>query len=136
MTDPNNIRQREVYSREVRREPVYVREEDGTGAGVILGILIAGICALGVGAFFLLNQRPAAQTPSPSKTTIIEKTREVPVAQPKAPDVNIQVPQPKAPDVTIQTAPPAAPQTTNPSPEVQQSPGAQAPDAQASPTNP
>ncbi|UBF25275.1 hypothetical protein K9N68_27250 [Kovacikia minuta CCNUW1] len=129
MTEPNNIHQREVYNREVRREPVYVRQTDGTGAGVLFGVLIAGILAFGVGAFFLFNQRPVTQTPS--KTTVIEKTKEVPVAQPKAPDVNIEVPQPKAPDVNVQVAPPTAPQPVSPSPEVQPSP-----DASVAPTNP
>ncbi len=88
-------------------KPVYVQQEDGTGAGVIFGVLIAGIFALGVGAYFLLNQRPVTQ--APSKTTIIERTKEVPTSQPKAPDVNVQVPQPKAPDVNVQVPQPKAP---------------------------
>jgi len=132
MTDPNNIRQREIYDREVRRDPVYVQQEDGTGAGVIFGVLIAGIFALGVGAYFLLNQRPVTQ--APSKTTIIERTKEVPTSQPKAPDVNVQVPQPKAPDVNVQVAPPAAPQTSAPSATQESSSTQTDPNTQQSPT--
>lgn len=106
MTNPN-LRDREVHSREVRN--TVVRDNDGSAGGLLLGIILASLVGLGAALFFM-NQRPAAE--GPSRTTIIEKTREV-APQPKAPDIKINVPSPapvQVPDVNVTVPSPAAPQ--------------------------
>jgi hypothetical protein len=122
MTNPNpNLRDRQVYNRDrqVIRENQTVRENDGAATGLIIGILLTGLTALGIATYFL-SQRTSTN-PTPARTTIIERTKEVlPKSQPQSPpDVNITVPSPNPPDVNI-TVPPNPPDVniTAPSPAV------------------
>ena len=104
MTQPNN---REIYTTENQ----VARENNAASSGIVLGILLATAAAIGVGAFFFTNQ--TSENPSPNQTTIIEKTKEVPVSQP--PDVNVKVPDVnvKAPDVKIENSNPSPVETPN-----------------------
>ena len=106
MTQPNN---REIYNTENQ----VARENNAASSGIVLGILLATVAAIGVGAFFFTNQ--TSENPSPNQTTIIEKTKEVPVPQPPAPDVNVKAPDVnvKAPDVKIETSNPSPVETPN-----------------------
>lgn len=105
------------YQQEVLTE----RDNENASRGLLLGILLTSLAALTAGALWFLNQKdevvePASQTtiiapkpsakpsPQPSvapeKTTVIEKTKEVPVVVPQAPapasapDINITLPSP------------------------------------------
>lgn len=104
------------------------RDNENAGRGLITGILLTSLAALTAGAIWYLNQRNAVapvqtivvpnsqQAPSPSpeakqETTIIERTRDVPVPvvvpQQQAPAA---APQAPAPDIKIDnsvTQPPA-----------------------------
>jgi hypothetical protein len=118
------------------------RDNSNTANGLLLGVILTSLVTLGVGAFWYFNQRnnpvvnkvspvilpvPASASPSPAaiqspppRTTIIERTREVPVlipqqqapvrSAPTQPNINITVP-PQQP--TTQTAPTTSPTTPN-----------------------
>ncbi|BAY61144.1 hypothetical protein NIES22_12050 [Calothrix brevissima NIES-22] len=121
------------------------RDSSNTANGLLLGVILTSLVTLGVGAFWYFNQRnntvnnrvtpvlvpvpsnaspsPAASQSPPTRTTIIERTREVPVivpqqqspvkSAPTQPNINITVP-PQRP--TTQTAPTTSPNTpTQPS---------------------
>lgn len=115
-----------------QEETLVERDNDNAARGLLLGILLTALAALGGGAIWFFNRdlSPAPVTPvvvpvpnnkpdtkpspqaskAPEKTTIIEKTKEVlvPVPQPASPspaakqDINITVPNPAS-------QPPAAP---------------------------
>ncbi|MDX2098668.1 MAG: hypothetical protein SFW36_12905 [Leptolyngbyaceae cyanobacterium bins.59] len=103
-----DLRDREVYRREVNNNREVIREDDSAN-GLLIGLSLATLAALGLGAFFLFNDRPAPQQAPAQNRTVIERTREVVPVPQKAPDVNIQVPAAPAPEVNIQ-APSPAPQ--------------------------
>lgn len=101
-------RQAERYQAERYNEELRAREGDGAATGLMTGLLLAALVALGAGAFFFFNQQNRPRTvvptviapsasPSPSpkvQERIIERDRIVPVPQTVAPppDVNITVP--------------------------------------------
>lgn len=110
MTNPN-LRDREVYNREVRRENQVIRESDSASAasGMLLGIILTAVAGLVAAAFYFTNQKPTTQ--SPSRTTIIERTKETVKPQP-APNVDINIPSPPpvdVPDVNVNVSPNPAP---------------------------
>lgn len=114
-TSDRTTYERDRYAQELQRQNQAIRENDSAASGLLIGVLLTGLAALAIGGYFL-SQRP---TPSPSRT-IIERntTREVPVPQQQAPDVNVTVPNPEPPRVNI-TVPspapaPAQPSTTQP----------------------
>jgi hypothetical protein len=118
------------------------RDDSNTANGLLLGVILTSLVTLGVGGFWYFNQRnnpvvnkvspvvvpvpaspnpsPAASQSPPARTTIIERTREVPVlipqqqapvrSAPTQPNINITVP-PQQP--TTEKAPTTSP--TNPS---------------------
>lgn len=118
MTNPN-MRDREVYNREIRRENQVIREREGTSAanGMLLGIIFTALLGIVGAAFYFANQKPTTQ--APARTTIIEKTKETVTPQ-QPPDVNITVPNPppvEVPDVNVNVSPspaPNAPANSNP----------------------
>lgn len=132
-----NLRDREIYSRDLERDNQNIREHDSAATGLILGIFLAGLTALGIGTYFWTTQKPATQ--APARTTIIERnnetTREVPVPQPqvpdvKPPDVNITIPNP-APQAPSSNAPVTAPA---PAPQTEAAPQSEAaPQAEPAP---
>jgi outer membrane biosynthesis protein TonB len=142
-------------------EALTQRDDENTSRGLLIGVVLAGLAALIGSAFWYFNQSsqtvdtttpttsapiiispsPAAiQTPQPQQTTIIERTKEVPVPVPvtvektKEVPVYIPVPQQKtapapssvntteAPNINITVPPqqPAAKQT--PAPQVSPAP--------------
>jgi outer membrane biosynthesis protein TonB len=110
MTNPN-LRDREVYNREIRRENQVIREGDGATAasGMLLGIILTAIAGIVAAAFYFANQKPTTQ--SPSRTTIIERTKETVKPQP-APNVDVNIPNPppvEVPDVNVNVSPNPAP---------------------------
>nr|WP_290221116.1 hypothetical protein [Trichocoleus desertorum] len=113
-------RDREIYNQELRREELrrenqIVRENNSAAGGLLTGIVLAALVALGLGALFVFNRGGESSAPA-GRQTIIERTREV-VPQPQAPDVkppdvNITVPKveaPQVPDVNVTIPSPAAP---------------------------
>lgn len=109
-------RDREIYNQELRRDNQIARENNSASSGLMLGILLTSLVALGLGALFLFNRGGESSAPTGSPT-IIERTREVPVPQPQAPDVqppdvNITLPKVEAPqpDVNVTIPSPAAPE--------------------------
>lgn len=124
-------RQAERYDEELR-----ARESDSATNGVLIGLLLAALVGLGLGAFFYLNQenRPrivvpnvapsASPSPSPRiQERIIERDRVVPVPQTVTP-----------PNVNI-TVPPAQQPSTQEAPSRQQAPSTQtAPSTDTAPT--
>jgi hypothetical protein len=75
---------REIYNSDYRDNQI-ARDNNIASTGLLLGIFLVG---LGVGVFFL-NQETNLNS---NKTTIIQKTQKaVPVSQPKAPDVNVNI---------------------------------------------
>jgi hypothetical protein len=125
MTNPN-MRDREVYNREIRRENQVIRESDSASAanGMLLGIIFTAILGIVAAAFYFANQKPTTQQ-APARTTIIERTKET-VTPPKAPDVNITVPNPppvEVPDVNVNVSPSPAPNAPA-DPGTQQAPAA------------
>ncbi|BAY88230.1 MULTISPECIES: hypothetical protein [unclassified Tolypothrix] len=124
------------------------RDNSNTANGLLLGVILASLVTLGAAAFWYFNQRnnepvnnaapvfvpvPSSASPSPAasqspqtKTTIIERTREVPVvipqqsppsqSAPSQPNINITVPSQRP---AAERVPSASPSTSTPS---QQSP--------------
>jgi hypothetical protein len=132
-------------------EALKQRDDENTNRGLLIGVVLAGLAALIGSAFWYFNQSsqtvdttipttstpitspsPAAiQTPQPQQTTIIERTKEVPVQVPvtveKTKEVPVFIPVPqqkaapapsvnnnnKAPNINITVPPqqPAAKQT-------------------------
>jgi hypothetical protein len=134
MTNPN-MRDREVYNREIRREHQVIRERDDSSAanGMLLGIIFTALIGIVGAAFYFANQKPATQQ-APARTTIIERTKET-VTPPKAPDVNITVPNPppvQVPDVNVNVSPSPAPNTPV-DPANQQAPAAEPAPAEPAP---
>ncbi len=123
-----NLRDRELYNRELRRENQAIRENNNAASGLMLGIILTSLVGLGLGALFLFNQRTESPAPT-NRQTIIERTQEVPVPvpQPQAPDVNINVPQPEAPpapdvNLNIPNPIPQEAPTTNTAPSADTAP--------------
>jgi hypothetical protein len=143
-----------VDGRRLERDYQADRDNENTATGLIFGIVLTSLVALIAGAFWYFNRDnstvdtvtpvetplPTATaspslSPQPQQTTIIERTREVPVVVPQQqvtpsptnspPQVNITVPP--QPSVRV-TVPPVAPntpvptQTTTPSANTQASP--------------
>lgn len=95
------------------------RDDENASRGLLMGILLTSLAGLIVGAFWYFNQpretvieqtQPVVTpsptfTPQPQQTTIIERTREVPIERTR--EVPVIIPQQQAPSVTI---PPAAPE--------------------------
>ncbi len=140
---------------ERRYQQANLAERDNTNAanGLLIGVILTSLVTLGVGAFWYFNQRnnaavdngtpvvvpvpvPNSASPSPaasqspqSRTTIIERTREVPVVIPQQ-----QAPAPSAPtqpniNITVPSQRPAAEKapTTSPIIPSQQSPSTKSP---------
>ncbi|MBD2034400.1 hypothetical protein H6F76_05045 [Leptolyngbya sp. FACHB-321] len=124
--DNQLIREQNIEMKEQNRA---IRENDSAATGLMLGILLFGLAALGFGAYFM-TQRPTA---TPTRTIIQRERTTVTPAQPspaKPPDVNITVPNPAPPNVNIavpERAAPAAPAPAAPAP----APAAPAPAAPA-----
>ncbi|MBD1853613.1 hypothetical protein H6F87_27235 [Cyanobacteria bacterium FACHB-502] len=93
-----NLRDREVYDNELRRQAQIDRENSSAASGVALGIAIAGLVGAGIAAYAFFNRPSESQ--APRQNTVIERTREIVPAQPQAPDV-------KAPDINITVPNPA-----------------------------
>lgn len=128
-----------VDGRNLERNYQADRDNENTATGLIFGIVLTSLVGLMAGALWYFNQNNAAvdstapvETPSPvtaspslspqpQQTTIIERTREVPVVVPQQqvtptptyspPQVNITVPP--QPSVRV-TVPPVAPNTPQP----------------------
>lgn len=139
-TDPNqNVAYRDGYlhgrvsERRIQEESQQIRDNDNSARGLLIGIALASLVGLTIGAIFLFSRRqetpaPApviapvvtpevTQTPQPEKTIIQRETRveQVPVApSPTAtitplPRVNITVPPQPTPRVTVTVPPQPAP---------------------------
>jgi hypothetical protein len=139
-------------------EALTQRDDENTSRGLLIGVVLAGLAALIGSAFWYFNQSsqtvetttpiisapitspsPAAiQTPQPQQTTIIERTKEVPVQVPvtveKIKEVPVYIPVPqqkaapapsvnnnKAPNINI-TVPPQQPAAKTPVPQVSPAP--------------
>ncbi|MBW4581137.1 MAG: hypothetical protein KME42_16340 [Tildeniella nuda ZEHNDER 1965/U140] len=110
--DNQAIREQNITMREQNRA---IRENDSAATGLMLGVLMLGLAALGFGTYFL------TQRPTPVQTRIIEREKTTVPASPStvpnvAPDVNVTVPNPAPPNVNIvvpepapSVAPPVAP---------------------------
>ncbi|MBD2498412.1 hypothetical protein [Nostoc sp. FACHB-280] len=108
------------------------RDNDNASRGLLLGILLTSLAGLIVGAFWYFNQpretvvnetqpvvtpspNSGLASPQPQQTTIIERTREVPVVVPQQqvpqvnipaqPDINITVPSQQPSNSETQTTP-------------------------------
>ncbi|WP_413200318.1 hypothetical protein [Nostoc piscinale] len=108
------------------------RDNENASRGLLLGILLTSLAGLIVGAFWYFNQpretvinetqpvvtpSPSSEltAPQPQQTTIIEKTREVPIVVPQQqvpqvnipaqPDINITVPSQQPSNSETQTTP-------------------------------
>lgn len=138
-----------VDGRNLERNYQADRDNENTATGLIFGIVLTSLVALMAGALWYFNQNNAAVdstapvdtpvtaspslSPQPQQTTIIERTREVPVVVPQQqvtptptyspPDVNITVPP--QPSVRV-TVPPVAPNTPQPARTTTPSTGTQA----------
>ncbi|MBW4427355.1 MAG: hypothetical protein KME50_23660 [Nostoc desertorum CM1-VF14] len=132
------------------------RDENSVSGGLLLGIIITSLLGLVIGGVWYFNQQNNAavdntvpvvvpvpsSSPAPSaspqtKTTIIERTREVPVpvavpvpqqqvtppSAPRQPDINITIPP-------QQPAAEKAPSVIQPTPKVTQSPSSNTPNSQ------
>lgn len=155
VSNPNTYRDGyvdgQVTENRYQQEVLAERDNENAGRGLLIGILLTSLAALTAGAIWYYNQRddatpttivvPNSQpAPSPSpearqNTTIIEKTRDVPVPvvvpQQQAPAPQAPAPQAPAPapDINISvpnsvTQPPAAqeaPATPAPSPSESES---------------
>jgi hypothetical protein len=130
--DERSLREQNIA---VREQNNAIRENDSAATGLMLGVLLLGLAALGFGTYFL-TQRP---TVTPTQTIIREKTTTVPV-QPSPPNINVTVPNPAPPNVNVvvpESAPSVAPSTKPsavPSTAPQASPSSSAP--QTAPVNP
>jgi len=103
--DNQIIREQNIEMKEQNRA---VRENDSAATGLMLGLLLFGLAALGFGAYFM-TQRPTA---TPTRTIIQRERTTVTPAKPspaKPPDINITVPNPAPPNVNIAVPAPAAP---------------------------
>lgn len=137
VSNPNAYRDGYVEGRvtenHYQEEVLAERDNENAGRGLLVGILLTSLAALTAGAIWYYNQRNDADVPttivvpnsqpapSPSpeakrETTIIEKTRDVPVPvvvpQQQAPAPQAPAPQAPAPDINISvpnsvTQPPA-----------------------------
>jgi len=126
-----------LYQGEVLAE----RDNENAGRGLLLGILLTSLAALTAGTIWYFNQRddvdpvptivlPNSQpAPSPSpeakqETTIIERTRDVPVPvvvpQQQAPAPQAPAPQAPAPDINI-----SVPNSVTQPPATQEAPATQ-----------
>lgn len=137
--NPNNVnsyRNGYVNGRDIERNyqqaNLAARDEENASRGLLLGILLTSLAGLIVGAFWYFNQpretvveetQPVVTpspsnvatpsfTPQPPQTTIIERTREVPVVipQPQQQAPSVTVP-PSSPEINV-TVPPQQPATS------------------------
>lgn len=141
-------------------EALTQRDDENTSRGLLIGVVLAGLAALIGSAFWYFNQSSqtvdsttpttsapiiispspvATQTPQPQQTTIIERTKEVPVQVPvtveKTKEVPVFIPVPqqkaapapsvtnnnKAPNINI-TVPPQQPAAKATTPQVSPAP--------------
>jgi hypothetical protein len=152
-TETSNNRYSNGYvdGRNLERNYQADRDNENTSTGLIFGIVLTSLVGLMAGALWYFNQNNAAVdstapvetpvtaspslSPQPQQTTIIERTREVPVVVPQQqvtptptyspPQVNITVPPQPSVRVTVPPVAPNTPQparTTSPSTETQASP--------------
>lgn len=138
-TETSNNRYANGYVDGRRLEQNYQadRDNENTATGLIFGIVLTSLVGLIAGAFWYFNQNnatvdsttpvetplPAATaspsiSPQPQQTTIIERTREVPVVVPQQQAPSVTLP-PSSPEINV-TVPPQQPatsgtQTTSPS---------------------
>ncbi len=132
-----------------REESLIGRDNNNAARGLFIGILITSVVGLVVGTVFFLNQQnetpttvtqpvlvpvPSAKnTERPEKTTIIEKTKEVPVEKIKEVPVPVLVPQqqssPAPQTPKAEASPTSTPQqsTTQSTPAQSQSQGTSTP---------
>lgn len=115
------------------------RDNENAASGLILGALITSLIGLTIGAFWYFNQQNAAvdstapietpaspsveptpinTPPQPQQTTIIERTREVPVVIPQpavtaSPKINITVPPQQSRTEPLPTVTPTNPPSIN-----------------------
>ena len=89
------MREQNIAIREQNRA---IRENDSTATGLLLGILLLGLAAIGVGVY-VFNQKP---TVTPTRTIIErDRTTTVPASPLAPPNVNVTVPNPAPPNVNI-----------------------------------
>jgi hypothetical protein len=131
--DPANYRDGYWQGRESERHAVenqQARENESAASGLLIGLLLAGLAALGAGAYYLLNNQnrevvpaPVINVPAPDQSPqtterIIERVVPVPQAPPEVniptPNVNISVPNPVAPSPAAPA--PAAQSQSSPAP--------------------
>ncbi|XHX80600.1 MAG: hypothetical protein RBJ76_11920 [Stenomitos frigidus ULC029] len=130
--DNQIIREQNIEMKEQNRA---IRENDSAATGLMLGLLLFGLAALGFGIYFM-TQRP---TVTPTRTIIERDRTPVTPAQPspaKPPDVNITVPNPAPPNVNIIAPAPApvAPAAPAPAAPAPAAPAPVAPESNTPPT--
>jgi hypothetical protein len=105
--DNQIMREQNIAMREQNRA---IRENDSAATGLMFGVLLFGLAALGFGIYFV-TQRP---TPAPTRTIIQkEKTTTVPAQPSSPPNINVTVPNPAPPNVNV-TIPEPAPSVAPP----------------------
>ncbi|MBE9204944.1 hypothetical protein IQ244_00005 [Nostoc sp. LEGE 06077] len=129
--NPNNINSYKTgyvngqqIERNYQQANLAARDNENASRGLLLGILLTSLAGLIVGAFWYFNQpretvieqtQPVVNpspsndlpTPQPQQTTIIERTREVPVLIPQQQAPSVTLPQ-SSPEINI-TVPPQQP---------------------------
>ena len=127
--DNQTIREQNIAIREQNRA---LRENDSAATGLMLGVLLLGLTALGFGVYFL-TQRPA---PAPTRTIIQkEKTTTVPAQPASPPNINVTVPNPAPPNVNVTIPEPAPSVAPSAAPSVAPTTPSNA-SPQAAPANP
>ncbi|TVP66125.1 MAG: hypothetical protein EA343_01895 [Nodularia sp. (in: Bacteria)] len=143
-TDPNG--NTHTHRTRTAETNLAARDENNTIGGLLLGIIVTSLLSMIIGGVWYFNQSnkaaventvpsdssPTTSPSSPPQTTIIEKTREVPVFVPVPQQQVITPSTPRQPDINITVPPqqPAAektPSATEPTPNPTES--------QANPTN-
>lgn len=151
--DPNSYQKGYVQGRNTehgnQQADLAERDNNNANGGLVLGIIITSVLALVIGGVWYFSQQnntpvnnivpvvvpvPSNSSPTPSaspqpKTTIIERTREIPVVVPvPVPQQQVTPPSaPRQPDINI-TIPPQqpaaekAPAVIQPTPKATQSP--------------
>jgi hypothetical protein len=124
-----------VSERHLQEEELVVRDNNNAARGLLIGIVLTALVAIGVGALFFWNQRqqeqipaapavvpvvPASPAPATSQnqgkqTTVIERhtVEQVPVSVPQQaapPNVNVNVPAQPAPRTNVNVTVPNASQ--------------------------
>ncbi|MBD2169604.1 hypothetical protein H6G04_35210 [Calothrix membranacea FACHB-236] len=122
------------------------RDSSNTANGLLLGVILTSLVTLGAAALWYFNQRnnepvntttpvlvpvPSSASPSPAasqspqqRTTIIERTREVPVIIPQQPSASPSAPSQPNINITVPSQRPAAERVPSASPSASPSPSA------------